>query len=724
MESGPLPPHRLLARQILLLLAVYTGLRLTFLVIHLDLYNTLPASQVVLAFFRGIRFDLAAIALSNAPLVLLALAPARARARPGYHGLLRGLFVGVNTLLACVMVADLEYFSFTGTRITFDVLHMGSAAVAQSGQLVVNYAPLAALALAIGVLLYRLHPDPRQVGRTRHAGHPRPPELPVAGWIVEGASRLAILALVVVAARGGFQKKVLSPIHAFESGSQELGILTLNSAFTLLKSPLQPELEPVSFFPTDALAAELLESEPGFTHELTGGPNVVVLILESLATEFWGAANPYEGYTPFLDSLASQGIFLRNNFANGRRSIEALPSVLLGVPSLMSKPLARSGFEGNRWRGLGHLLGEEGYHTSFFHGAPRGTMYFDAIARMAGMRDYYPLERYPAELQERDFDGHWGLYDEPFLQFVVERLGRHPQPFFSTVFTISSHQPYRVPAEYLEVLPEGELEIHQSVRYVDLAVEAFFASARKEPWFENTLFIITGDHTQASRSLHYDTFLGRYMVPLLLYRPQGGLPAVDRNRVTQHADILHTILDVVGVEPRSLPRFGRSVFSPEPGEAVLHSNGTYWLVREEGVLQRDPQGEETLFEFAGADTRPEEVESPGGMEERLALRLRAHLQHHHNSLLSNSLYGGGLPGPSGSALLPLAAPADRGRPSAADPRRLAAADRGRPAAPDPSRSATADPSRPVAPDPSGLAAVDPGRPAYAAPRQTGFRSPE
>ncbi len=313
------------------------------------------------------------------------------------------------------------------------------------------------------------------------------------------------------------------------------------------------------------------------------------------------------------------------------------------IPSLMSTPLARSGFEGNRWRGLGHL-GEAGYHTSFFHGAPRGTMYFDAIARMAGMRDYYPLERYPQELQERDFDGHWGLYDEPFLRFALERMSTHPEPFLSTIFTISTHQPYRVPPEYREILPEGELEIHQSVRYVDRAVEAFFAEARKQPWYGNTVFVITGDHTQASRSLHYDTLLGRYMVPLLLYHPGGALPEVSGDRITQHADILPTVLDLVGLEPSRLPRFGRSVFSSALGEAVLHGNGTYWLVRPEGVVERDPSGEERIFRYEGHTTRAEPVELPTATRETLVRRLRAHIQHHHNGLLTNGFFGGPAPG--------------------------------------------------------------------------------
>ena len=469
-------------------------------------------------------------------------------------------------------------------------------------------------------------------------------------------------------------------MHAFEGGDQEMGLLTLNSTFTLLQSPLEPEMEALAFFPTDEEARRILEAPFGLRGGLSGGargaapagvtpsrsppggtlagaaavalsgatrspgaspPNVVLLILESFATEFWGAANGGEGYTPFLDTLVPRGIFLPNNFANGRRSIDALPSILLGVPSLAATSVAQSSYQGNQWKGLGHLLGDAGYHTSFFHGAPKGTMYFDAIAAMAGIREFHPLERYPREGQERDFDGNWGLYDEPFLQHVAAELGRQPTPFFSSVFTISTHQPYGVPPAYEDVLPEGELEIHQSVRYVDLAVQKFFEAVREESWYLNTLFIITGDHTQPTRSLDYDTFLGRYMVPLLLFHPGMKLPPVDGERITQHVDLFPTILDVAGVEPGRIPAFGRSVFAPVSGEAILQSNGVHWLVRKEGVLQRDPGGEEYLFAYRRHRTEATPVEDAGAATPRaLAVRLQAHLQHFSNSLIRNSFYRG------------------------------------------------------------------------------------
>ena len=704
MDAGVRGRISLLGRALLLLLLVYSGLRGLFLVLHGELFQGIPGASVAGAFLRGVRFDLSAIAFSNIPFLLLALAPALLFRRPGYRRLLKWVFVALNSFFVAVMVADLEYFTFTGTRATFDLLQLTTGAAGQLDQLLVNYAPLVLLAVGLGWLLHRGYPGPagddgsRDLAVDRGATGPDPSRPAVrtgaappgaASWraITDGLAalgfRLAVLALVVVAARGGLQKKVLQPMHAFQSGNQELGLLTLNSTFTLLQSPLQPELEPLAFFASDEEARAILEAPFGLRGGLNGGravpagsaplprngrrpaglpstggggpsegpgqagggaapgPNVVLLILESFATEFWGAAHQGKGYTPFLDTLVPRGIFLPNNFANGRRSIDALPSILLGVPSLAATSVAQSSYQGNQWKGLGHLLGDAGYHTSFFHGAPKGTMYFDGIAAMAGIREFHPLERYPAEWQERDFDGNWGLYDEPFLQHVAAELGRQPTPFFSSVFTISTHQPYRVPAEYEEDLPEGELEIHQSVRYVDLAVQRFFERIQDEPWYDNTLFIITGDHTQPSRSLDHDTFLGRYMVPLLLFHPGMTLPGIDGERITQHVDLFPTILDVAGVDPGRIPAFGRSVFSPVPGEAILRSNGVHWLVRQEGVLQRDPGGEEQLFTFLRHRTEAVPVATArDGTAQALALRLRAHLQHFSNSLIRNSFYRG------------------------------------------------------------------------------------
>ena len=614
----------LLARRLLLLVALYAIVRVAFLAVHLALFRADPPGAVAGALVQGLRFDLAAIAYANAPFILLSLAPAALQERTGWQRLLLGLFVGVNTLCAWVMVADIEYFRFTGTRVTAEVLALRGEALAQADQFLVNYAPFVLLGLGLAAGLVLLYPRAAPPLRRRP-------------WPRSAATALGIVALAVIATRGGMQKKPLRPIHAFAQGEHQLGILALNSIFTLIRSPRDRQVEPVAFFASDAEAAARLRVPFGVAERPAERQNIVLLVLESFSNELWGAAGSGSGLTPFLDSLAAEGRFFADNYANGRRSIDALPSFLLGVPHLMERALARSAYEGNQWVGLGHLLEGAGYHTSFFHGAPKGTMYFDALAALAGIRDFRPLERYPADRQARDFDGHWGLYDEPYLQYVVEELGRHPRPFFTTVFTISTHQPYRVPPKYGDSLPEGPGEIDQSVRYVDLAVRRFFEAASHQRWYPETLFILTGDHTPSHRAPRYDTALGRFLVPLLLFHPGHPLPPLDQSRVTQHVDLFPTILDYAGVDPGPVPFHGRSLFSPAPGEAVLHNDGRYWLVRREGVLQRDPDGTERLLAYRREATGG--TPAPGdSLRAALSRELHAHIQHFANSMVRNSYY--------------------------------------------------------------------------------------
>lgn len=624
----------MLLKRLSVIALAYSAVRAVFLWNHRVNFADAPSTEVALAFIQGLRFDLSAIAYLNIPFILLSLAPAALLARRWYQRSLMGLFLTVNGAATIVMMGDVGYYPFAGTRVTMDVFALTGDASAQIDQLLVSFAGLAATGLGLVVLQYFLYP--------RHQSEPFAPR---RGLRTVGAG-FAVLVLTVLAARGGFQKKPLNPIHAFSSGSHEVGILTLNSAFTLIQSPRGRQLEPVTFFADQGDVDEILKTEYGFAEAMgarvpTKQQNVVLLILESYATEFWGGVDREEpGLTPFLDSLRQHGVFYTESFANGRRSMDALPSILLGVPLYRGQSIAVSRYQSNEWIGLGHLLGDAGYHTSFFHGAPKGTMYFDAIASLSGIEDFYPLERFPDQTQNEAFDGHWGLYDEEALQFAVRHVGTFEEPWFSTMFTISTHHPYRVPPRYVDSLPKGSRDIHQSVAYVDLAVRRFFDQARQQPWFENTLFVITGDHTPPMRSSRYDTPIGRYMVPTLLYHPAGQLPALDPKRVVQHVDLFPTILDYAGVRPTAVPQFGRSLFSSQPGEAVLTMDETYWIVREEGVLERTPLGEERVLAYRRERTGEAEGTVSAEVQANLNRRLLAYLQHYTMSLINNSFYRG------------------------------------------------------------------------------------
>ena len=610
-----------------ILMPLYSITRLLFYWLHHSEYQANSSASIAWAFIMGLRFDLATLALVNIPFILLMLFPRIFWHSKIFRVLAKLFFWLPNFVILGFMLADLKYYQFTGSRMTADVFLLKSEAASQSSQLIFHYWHIALLILGAGYLLFRSFQFPTFDGAKRKG---------LRSFVSVLSRALLAVLLVVTAARGGLQLKVLKPLHAFSSGDQELGILALNSGFTLIRSNFESGLKPIQDFAGGDLEVQKILSQETLPVIASSVPqNVVIFILESYATEFWGAANDGKGYTPFLDSLAAKGLFFKNNFANGRRSIEGLPSVLFGVPSLMPTPLAKSNFQSNRWIGLGQIMEEHGYQTSFFHGAKTGTMYFDAISRNAGIKNYYPLERYPH--QQRDFDGSWGIYDEPFFQYMAENLDQHKNPFISVVFSLSSHQPYNVPESLKKKFRPGELKIHRSIQYVDYSVQKFFERADKSKWFANTLFIFTGDHTQETKSLKYDTTLGRYMVPLLFYHPTLKLPEVDSNRITQQVDILPSILHFTGARVEKRPPFGRSVFGRDPGEALLSANGMDWLIQEQGVLQRDSADHFVFANYQGRDTRFDTV-TQSVIPEKLEQRLKAYRQLFNNGLLNNTFY--------------------------------------------------------------------------------------
>jgi phosphoglycerol transferase MdoB-like AlkP superfamily enzyme len=618
-----------LGKRLILLLAVYFFLRILFLYLNFHQYGKFSASDLASSFLMGIRFDLSAILLINSPLIVLALLPKRWLKNSNYNFISHWGFLIVNIPFLLANLADVEYYKFTGRRITIDVFAFQKEAAAQIDQFIVNYWHL--MIITASILVCLIYFSRRWHVIEENLGH-----FSIKTLLKKSLVVFLVLLTCLFGIRGGFQKKVLNTAHAYMLGHAELGTLALNSSFTLLQSYKKKNVKHATFFENNDLAIEKLTPPIISLKKSPEKINVVLIVLESFATEFWGVANNGQGYTPFLDSLASKGTFLKNNFANGRRSMEAMTSILFNTPSLISTPIAVSSYQQNTWSGLGSILLANGYHTSFFHGAPKGTMFFDAISAMAGLTDYYPLERYP---HKGDFDENWGIYDEPFLQYMIEQLKNAPQPFFSMVFTISTHQPYHVPPQYAGKFRKGPLQIHESVGYVDFALKKYFEAAEKMPWYKNTLFVITGDHTQMSASENYNTSLGGFMVPLLLYHPGKKLPINDANRVTQHADIAVSILDYLGINDVNLTLFGHSVFDTQtPGEALLHLDENYWLVNKDYFLHYIPAQDKTsLFSYEDKEQlRP--ISDKAELSRSMKIKTQAYIQYFRNSLIDNSIY--------------------------------------------------------------------------------------
>ncbi len=619
---------KLLLKRLGLLFLTYSVSRALFLVFNFHSYNQVPAHELLTAFAVGLRFDIAAICRVNSVFIILSMLPAAFFAKAWYQRILKVVFHVSNVPFLILNVVDYEYFKFIGRRSSLSLLDMGADILDQIGQLSVHYWYLTALSV---FLILVLHHFPSQ----RAAVSPGAQTAPTFSTRARGL--FLMIAVVVVAflgARGGWQRLPLTTALAVVNDNEALSQLALNSTLTLINSPHKCDTAKFSklhYFATD----EELKRE--FPPQNLSGPsgsgrsdNVVIIIVESLSSEYTGIGNPHHGYTPFLDGLAERGIYFKNSFADGRRSIDAPPSILAGLPHLRDETFYCTQFK--HLHGLGSLLKEHGYHTSFFHGGRNGTMSFDVFSRRMGFDDYYGLNEYPTP---EDSDGIWGIYDEPYLQYVARQLSARQQPFASVVFTLSTHNPYKIPPQYEGKFPEGELPIHRTVAYFDYALQKFFEVAEKTPWYKNTLFIITGDHIGPTSAIP-PRMIDGYRVPLVFFHPSRQLPKVNPNRITQHVDIVPSVLQFLGIATdRTLP-FGHSIFDPSyDGLAIGQKGGNYWIADKNYYLEYRFNGPSKLFALAHLD---QPIMDRPDVQERLEKKLKARIQWFYNGLAEDNLY--------------------------------------------------------------------------------------
>ena len=634
----PSPAIRLLLRRFALLLGVYTLLRLGFYLFNTTTFQGIGLRGLAGAFGRGLRFDVAALLWLNLPLVLLSLL-VPVTARRGQQGL-RGLFVALNFPGFLLNIIDWQYFKFIGRRLSNEWRTVGGVIEEQAGQIGAHYWYLAIPLLGLVYLLWRLCPMPTAADAAAPAGR--------WAWAPRVVEFVLVVGLVVLGLRGGWQLKPLRTGAAFEQQPAVLGHLALNSTFTVLKSFDEAPVERVDYFPSVAALRPALGAAPvpnRHTPPTRTPTNVVLLLLESFASEYTGVENGGKGgYTPFFDSLATapDALLLRDNYANGRRSIEALPAVLSGLPSLMDEPFITSSFQTAEVHGLGEILGRHGYTTAMYHAGANGTMGFDMYAGIAGMQHYYGVNEYPGGVGSPDYDGHWGIFDEPYLQYFNRRLAATRQPFMATLFTLSAHDPFTLPARYQGRFPAGTQPIHPTIAYADMALRRFFAAARREAWYAHTLFVLTADHTSQTDLPSYQNPLGYHKTPLLLLRPGQPLPPANVHRITEQADVPATVLDLLGLpeEQQRLLPFGSSVFdAASPGRALFRDGDSYYLVHADFVTELTNKNEVRLYPYQTHFMPPEPVANPDpALVRQYGDELRACVQFYVNGLLDNRLY--------------------------------------------------------------------------------------
>lgn len=620
----------LLLKRLFILLLVYGVCRILFFLVNHSLF-TVQSDELLFIILHGFRFDISSIVYCNALFILLHFIPFSIRDSKGYQHLLKGLFYLSNIpgiLLNCI---DFIYFRFTLKRTTSDIFRwtgLGEDLKKLLPRFITDFWYVIPLFIFLVVLLEYLY------RKTWRYNMPAKEERKVKpNLILQIALTLALAGLCVLGARGGWQLRPITILSASEGISPQNVPLVLNTPFTIITTYKKSGLVELQYFPL-----EQAEKMFSVVHPKDSFPfskkNVVVIIMESFAAEYVGGLNNGKGYTPFLDSLMEVSDHFSNAFANGRKSIEGVPAIIAGLPTLMENPYISSVYSGNQFNSLASLLKKQGYNTSFFHGGTNGTMGFDNFSRMAGFESYFGRKEFN---NDAHYDGFWGIYDESFMQYFSSQLSTFKQPFVSCFFSLSSHHPFLIPEKYKRQFRKGTLEIHQSIQYADWALRQFFKSAEKERWYNNTLFVITADHTSLTDQKQYYSAIGGCRIPLVFFEP-GSSSKEKSDVVVQQIDIMPSVLHRLHY-PEAYAAFGRNAFSKEQTHyAISYLNNIYQYIEKDYMMQYNGEKSISLYQYP-VDTLLQRnlITKETAKAADIELRLKALIQVYNYRMIHNKL---------------------------------------------------------------------------------------
>lgn len=550
----------------------YQIARLLFWYFNKDLIKVDSVSEYFKLAYHGTAFDTTAILYVNALFILLSLLPLVINTKKGFQKVLFWIYFLTNGLAYGMNFGDFIYYKFSQSRLTSAVFQVAEheSNVSQTLMISVQQHPFVLIwfivLMGLWVFLYKRV----KVEETK------PTHL--LSYFLSSIVTLCITAVLVVGGIRGDFKHSTRPINMVDAtrfvANPLQGNVVLNSTFSFFRTLNTNNFKEVHFVDQKYIE-EYVQPYKQYDRKIESRPNIVIFIVESFGREYSGAFNKdknikdYVSYTPFMDSLATQSLIFPNSFANGRQSIHGMSSVLAGIPSL-TDAFTGSPYSNQKIQSIVSVCNDLGYDTSFYHGAPNGSMGFLGFGNILGFKHYFGKTEYN---HDEDFDGMWAIWDEPFLQYFAKNVGKK-QPFMTTVFTASSHHPFKIPEKYQGKFKKGKIEMHEPIQYTDYAIKKYFETAKKQPWFHNTIFVFTGDHTNQIYYPEYEKAMNRFAVPLIFYSPNPEYQLKGENpEIAQQIDIYPTLADLIGYN-KPIRSWGRSLVSDKkyPG-IVVNSDG-------------------------------------------------------------------------------------------------------------------------------------------------------
>ena len=611
-------------------LSILTICRALFIIFQFNYFKNNDLTQIPLVLASGVVFDIQALVYCLIPFHLISLFPYKINPKKHFNIFNKIFFVLGLSLILILNLIDFEFFKIKNRRSGIELFHLINDPANPILSYFFSYWYLLLLFIFFVYSLIKWYPS--------NSFNLKSNVITSKIILLRLAAFLLISACLLIGARGGIQIKPLRSFDAARFVKPEWTAATINSVTQLLTSYDSKNVKEVNYY--NLLIAQNISQAKQLPkpYPINTQPNIVLIILESFGRDYCGFLNKKQRFTPFLDELSKESYYFEHAYSNGYSSIESVPAIFASIPSLLDVPYINSNFQGNTLKGIQYYLNKKNYDCSFYYGTKNGSMGFLNFLKMCGPIDYYGLNEYP---EKNDHDGNWGIWDLEYLNYYSSQLNSKKEPFFSSVFTLTSHDPYQIPLKYIDQFKEGDLPIHKSVRYTDFALKEFFDSAKKQKWFENTIFIITADHTSYSKDEYFYSPTGKYEIPLMFFSPKHIKPGVNDSLTVSHCDIFPSIMSLCNIKD-SIYSMGSSVFDSQKGYSLNYDNGLLQIIQYPYCLRMSQNGEIKMHlqtkEMKNNGEAITQFKNDDPVKTKLSEILKAKHQYYIYSLVNNKFY--------------------------------------------------------------------------------------
>lgn len=543
--------------------------RVLFLVLFQDQFSHIPFKEFVKAFLIGSLTDAISSIYFLLPMWLLLLF---GNIQNKWVQRLSLFWFTIGFILVCVLnLADLGYYPITKKRMGAELLDILPEVPALMKAYLKDYWYLFILLICFfAFTFWWIRKQLKNYTETNYK------------FKLKALNVFVILFLFFSIMRGGYGKRPFMPFDIPSMVDPRLQWLASNTPFQFLHT-LENENLPVENYFEESVAEKKIQFEK---HNVSGSwnkKNILFIILESFSSERIGLFNPaVKSYTPFLDSLFLKSRTYTYGMANGRMTIDALPSVLSGMPSFMEKNYCYSNYNNNTVHGIGKLLEQEGYQTAFYYGGLKSTFGFENFINLNFSNNYVAQEDFDQPYE----NSGWGVDDHLYLPFVAEKLNNLKQPFCASLLTLSLHHPFPIPEPYKTKLDSIKDPVKKSMKYTDMSLQLFFNQISKTDWYKNAIIAVCADHTSSGFGNFENNVLNEFCIPISFHAVGDSVFNVPQEKSISQIDMYPTVLDYLGYN-KSFVSLGNSGLLHQTHTVQYLGNGVFTIFKYPFALEYD-----------------------------------------------------------------------------------------------------------------------------------------